>query len=82
MPLQVYECDKCHHLIKHVLDKRFSDKYSYNCPKCREVSNFSFIRESDPTKDWFGHMIRIQNRKRRKSDSVYKSTGSRKSQTH
>ena len=66
VPLQVYECEKCKYLLKHLADRRFSAKYNYTCPSCKEMSSFVFLRENDPVKDWLSNQIRMKKQARRK----------------
>jgi len=71
MPLFVFECQSCHFLIKHSLDKNIGDIYLYNCPKCKTNNRFKFLREMDPVKDWYTNIIGIRNMRRRSKDRLY-----------
>lgn len=76
MTLYVFECQNCHFLLKHSLANPCGNIYVYDCPKCKKCNKFQFLREMDPQKDWYSHLVQIKNRRRRLGDGLRK-TGKR-----
>lgn len=73
MPLYIFECRTCGHLIKQALESFSGKVYTYDCPQCEGNDKFKLIREVDPNKDWFNNMLRIHNRRRRAGDRLHQT---------
>lgn len=78
MPLYVFECQKCKHLIKHSLGGNIGGIYIFDCPSCKDNNRFKFIREGSSSKDWYSNVIKIKNRKRRDHDRLHVNEQGRK----
>ena len=73
MPLFIFECGSCQHLIKQSLDSPPVRKQELDCPKCGRERKFKFIREADFQEDWFSNMLKIHNKRRRPGDRLHRT---------
>ncbi len=73
MPLFVFECEKCKHLLKHSLEKFIGTLYICVCPACKVSDRFKFIREGNLELDWFAKNLKIKNKRRRGEDRLHRT---------
>ncbi len=73
MPLYIFECSDCQHLIKKSMESPPDRKTALPCPKCERERKFKFLREADYQEDWFSSMLKIHNKRRRPGDRLHRT---------
>lgn len=73
MPLFIFECSDCQHLIKQLLESPPKKKTDFPCPQCGRDRKFKFLREAGFQEDWFSNMLKIHNKRRRPGDRLHRT---------
>ena len=70
MPSFVYACEECQSEIRHITTAPLKNSFTDNCPKCKTVKSFAFLRDGNVGEDWYSKIL-IKNKRRRPGDELY-----------
>ncbi len=70
MPSFVYACEECQSEIRHITTVLLNNSFTDNCPKCKTVKRFAFLRDGNVGEDWYSEIL-IKNKRRRPGDELY-----------
>ncbi|KMP12011.1 hypothetical protein UZ36_02215 [Candidatus Nitromaritima sp. SCGC AAA799-C22] len=72
MPSYVYACEACKTEIRHITSAPINTSFSDQCPTCKDIKRFKFVREGNVGEDWYSKIL-IKNKRRRPGDELYKT---------